>query len=124
MTRVLLVEDNDLNLDMLSRRLRRRGYEVMAATSAGGLVERVRRERPDLVLMDLGLPDVDGFAATEALRAEADLKQLPIVALSAHALASDRDRALAAGCDDFATKPVELDRLVEQMQRLLQERAR
>jgi CheY-like chemotaxis protein len=84
-----------------------------------GIVERVRQERPDLVLMDLGLPDVDGFAATAALRAEPDLEALPIVALTAHALTTDRERALAVGCDDFATKPVDLQGLLERMQKLL-----
>jgi len=118
-TKVLIVEDNDMNLDMLSRRLARAGFEVASARSGVGIVERVRAERPAIVLMDLGLPDVDGYAATSALRAEPDLASLPIIALTAHALTTDRERALAAGCDDFATKPIELPRLLERMQRLL-----
>jgi CheY-like chemotaxis protein len=117
--KILIVEDNEMNLDMLQRRLARAGFEVVAARTGVGIVERVRQERPDLVLMDLGLPDVDGFAATAALRAEPDLEALPIVALTAHALTTDRERALAVGCDDFATKPVDLQGLLERMQKLL-----
>lgn len=119
MKKILIVEDNEMNLDMLQRRLARAGFEVVAARTGVGIVERVRQEKPDLVLMDLGLPDVDGFAATAALRAEPDLKALPIVALTAHALTTDRERALAVGCDDFATKPVELQGLLERMRKLL-----
>ena len=110
-----------MNLDMLSRRLQRSGFEVATATSGVGIVARVRSERPDLVLMDLGLPDVDGFAATAALRAEPDLQTLPVVALTAHALTSDRERALEAGCNAFATKPVEFASLVERIHALLAE---
>jgi CheY-like chemotaxis protein len=117
--KILSVEDNEMYLDMLQRRLARAGFEVVAARTGVGIVERVRQERPDLVLMDLGLPDVDGFAATAALRAEPDLEALPIVALTAHALTTDRERALAVGCDDFATKPVDLQGLLERMQKLL-----
>lgn len=119
MKKILIVEDNEMNLDMLQRRLARAGFDVVAARTGVGIVERVRQEKPDLVLMDLGLPDVDGFAATAALRAEPDLKALPIVALTAHALTTDRERALAVGCDDFATKPVELQGLLERMRKLL-----
>ena len=119
MTRILIVEDNEMNLDMLSRRLARAGFEIVTAGSGVGIVERVRAERPDLVLMDLGLPEVDGFAATAALRAEQDLHGLPIVALTAHALTTDRERALAAGCNDFATKPVEFTSLIERIHALL-----
>lgn len=121
MTKILIVEDNEMNLDMLSRRLQRSGFEVATATSGVGIVARVRSERPDLVLMDLGLPDVDGFAATAALRAEPDLQTLPVVALTAHALTSDRERALEAGCNAFATKPVEFASLVERIHALLAE---
>jgi CheY-like chemotaxis protein len=118
--KILIVEDNEMNLDMLQRRLVRAGYEVISARTGVGIVERVRQDRPDLVLMDLGLPDVDGFAATAAIRAEPDLRGLPIVALTAHALTTDRERALAVGCDDFATKPVELQGLLERMRKLLE----
>jgi CheY-like chemotaxis protein len=118
--KILIVEDNEMNLDMLQRRLARAGFDVVAARTGVGIVERVRQEKPDLVLMDLGLPDVDGFAATAALRSQADLKGLPIVALTAHALTTDRERALAVGCDDFATKPVELQGLLERMRKLLE----
>ncbi len=124
MKKILVVEDNEMNLDMLARRLTRAGFEVVAARTGVGIVERVREEKPDLVLMDLGLPDIDGFAATAAIRAEADLHGLPIVALTAHALTTDRERALAVGCDDFATKPVDLNSLLERMRKLLDGRAR
>jgi two-component system cell cycle response regulator DivK len=118
-TKILIVEDNEMNLDMLSRRLVRAGFEVATASSGVGIVERVRAERPDLVLMDLGLPEVDGYAATAALRAQAELRALPIVALTAHALTTDRERALAAGCDDFATKPLDFASLLERIRGLL-----
>jgi two-component system cell cycle response regulator DivK len=118
--KILIVEDNEMNLDMLARRLSRAGFDVVSARTGVGIVERVRQDKPDLVLMDLGLPDVDGFAATAAIRAEPDLQGLPIVALTAHALTTDRERALAVGCDDFATKPVELQGLLERMRRLLE----
>ena len=120
MKKILVVEDNEMNLDMLARRLTRAGFEVVAARTGVGIIERVREEQPDLVLMDLGLPDVDGFAATAAIRAEPDLRGLPIVALTAHALTTDRERALAVGCDDFATKPVDLNGLLERMRKLLE----
>ena len=119
MTKILIIEDNELNLDMLSRRLVRAGFEVVSATTASGIVERVRAEQPDLILMDLGLPDVDGFTATALVRAEPSFAQLPIVALTAHAMAEDRERAIAAGCDAFETKPVDFTGLLTKIRALL-----
>jgi CheY-like chemotaxis protein len=120
MTRLLIVEDNEMNRDMLSRRLSRRGYEVMIARDGLQGLEVARSQRPDLILMDLSLPEMDGWTATRILKSEALTRDIPVVALTAHALESDRDKALLAGCDAFDTKPVEIARLVEIMNRLLQ----
>jgi DNA-binding response OmpR family regulator len=119
-TKIFVVEDNDMNLDMVSRRLTRAGFTVASATSAVGLVDRLRLERPDLLLLDLGLPEVDGFTAARTVRAAPGLQRLPIIALTAHALTSDRDRALEAGCDDFTTKPVDFANLVVRIRALLE----
>lgn len=119
MPRVLLVEDNELNRDMLSRRLVRRGYEVLIAVDGAEGVATTRRERPDLVLLDLSLPVLDGWSVARQLKGDAATSGIPLIALSAHALATDREQALAAGCDDFDTKPVELARLVAKMEALL-----
>lgn len=120
MTKIFVVEDNEMNLDMVSRRLIRAGFEVASAMSAVGLVERLRAEQPSLVLLDLGLPEIDGFAATRAIRSDAELCALPIIALTAHALTTDRERALAAGCDDFTTKPVDFANLLGRIRALLE----
>ena len=120
MTKIFVVEDNEMNLDMVSRRLLRAGFEVASAMSGVGIVERLRAEKPDLVLLDLGLPEVDGFAATRAIRNDPDLRMLPIIALTAHALTTDRDRALEAGCDDFTTKPVDFANLLVRIRALLE----
>jgi len=120
MTKIFVVEDNEMNLDMITRRLVRSGFEVASATSGVGLVERLRAERPDLVLLDLGLPEVDGFAVARALRGDLQLRDLPIIALTAHALTTDRDRALEAGCDDFTTKPVDFANLLGRIRALLE----
>lgn len=119
MTRVLLVEDNELNRDMLSRRLLRRGFEVLLAMDGAEGVAMTRQEQPDIVLLDMSLPVIDGLEATRQLKADPATRGIPILALTAHALTEDRDRALAAGCDDFDTKPVDLARLLEKMDALL-----
>ena len=119
MTRILIVEDNEMNRDMLSRRLERKGYEILIAIDGQMGIEVARREQPDLVLMDMSLPVVDGWEATRRMKAEEGLKHIPVIALTAHAMASDRDRALEAGCDDYDTKPIELPRLLAKMEALL-----
>jgi two-component system, cell cycle response regulator DivK len=117
MAKILVVEDNDENWDMISRRLQRRGYRVVRAADGQEAVEMAARERPDLILMDVSLPVMDGLEATRRIRAHA--QTTPIIALTAHAMSGDRDRALQAGCDDYHTKPVELPRLLAQMEALL-----
>ncbi len=122
MTRILLVEDNEMNRDMLSRRLERKGYEVLLALDGQQGVNMARAEQPDLVLMDMSLPVLDGWSATRQLKADDATKRIPVIALTAHAMASDRDAALEAGCDDYDTKPIELPRLLEKIERLLEAR--
>lgn len=112
-TRVLLVEDNEANRDMLSRRLHKRGFEVLVAGDGEAAIEMVRALLPDLVLLDLSLPVLDGWSVAGVLKADPATAHIPLVALTAHAMAGDRERALAAGCDSFATKPVDLEALVE-----------
>ena len=112
MPTILYVEDNEDNVYMLARRLRRHGFEVMVARDGAQGVEAARRELPDLVLMDLSLPVLDGWEATRRLKQAAETRAIPVIALSAHAMAGERERALEAGCDDFDTKPVDLDRLL------------
>jgi CheY-like chemotaxis protein len=112
MPTILYIEDNEDNVYMLARRLRRHGFEVIVATDGARGVEAARRERPDLVLMDLGLPVLDGWEATRRLKEAPETRSIPVIALSAHAMAGERERALAAGCDDYDTKPVDLDRLL------------
>jgi CheY-like chemotaxis protein len=112
MAKILLVEDNEMNRDMLSRRLERRGYVVIFAVDGQSGFDMARAELPDLVLMDMSLPIVDGWEATRQLKSNALTKGIPIIALTAHAMSSDRDKALAAGCDDYDTKPVDLPRLL------------
>jgi CheY-like chemotaxis protein len=119
MTRILYVEDNEDNIFMLTRRLQRKGYETIVARDGAEGLAAARAEHPALILMDLNLPVLDGWAATRSLKADPETRSIPVIALSAHAMESDRDRALAAGCDDFDTKPVELPRLLEKMARLL-----
>ena len=110
--KILLVEDNEMNRDMLSRRLVLRGHEVVIAEDGGVALEMALREFPDLILMDMGLPVMDGWEATRRLKADARTASVPVIALTAHAMADDRMRALEAGCDDFDTKPIDLDRLL------------
>ena len=119
MPKILLVEDNDMNRDMLSRRLVRRGYEVVVALDGQEGIDQARASKPDLVLMDMSLPVKDGWVATAELKADPATKSIPIIGLSAHAMAGDHDKAMSAGCDDYDTKPVELDRLLGKIQALL-----
>jgi CheY-like chemotaxis protein len=123
MAKVLVVEDNEENWDMLSRRLQRRGYGVVRAADGQEAVEMAARERPDLILMDVSLPVMDGLEATRRIRARAETQTIPIIALTAHAMSGDRDRAVQAGCDDYHAKPVELPRLLAQMEALLAKEA-
>jgi two-component system, cell cycle response regulator DivK len=117
-TKILLVEDNDLNRDMLTRRLTKRGYEVLTATDGEQGLVLAQAEQPDLVLMDMSLPGIDGWETTRRLRAGAGTATIPVIALTAHAMAGDRERALEAGCDDYDTKPVEMDRLLLKIESL------
>lgn len=121
MAKLLLVEDNEMNRDMLARRLMRRGYEVELAVDGRQALDKVARARPDLVLMDMSLPVMDGWEATRRLRDDPITADLPIVALTAHALQSDREKAIGAGCNAFETKPVKLASLLETIERLLDE---
>lgn len=116
MPKILIVEDNEMNRDMLSRRLARRGYEVAVAVDGQQGVDMASSESPDLILMDMSLPVIDGWEATRRVKADAALQTIPVIALTAHAMAGDREQALAAGCDDYDTKPIELDRLLGKIQ--------
>jgi CheY-like chemotaxis protein len=119
MPRILLVEDNELSRDMLSRRLIRRGYDVLLATDGAQGVDVARSGAPDIILMDMSLPVIDGWEATRRLKAGEDTRDIPIIALTAFAMASDERQAREAGCDDFDTKPVDLPRLLEKVERWL-----
>jgi CheY-like chemotaxis protein len=119
MSKILLVEDNEMNRNMLSRRLLSRGYEVVTAFDGESGLTLANSETPDLILMDLSLPILDGWEATRLLKAAPDTQHIPVIALTAHAMSSDRDRALKAGCDDYDTKPIELPRLLEKIESLL-----
>ena len=123
MARILLVEDNEMNRDMLSRRLERKGYEVELAIDGRQGVDKAKTLAYDLVLMDMSLPEIDGWEATRELRGDPATKSLPIIALTAHAMSGDREKALDAGCDDYDTKPIELPRLLGKMESLLQRSA-
>ncbi|HET6638522.1 MAG TPA: response regulator [Gemmatimonadota bacterium] len=119
MAKILLVEDNEMNRDMLSRRLERKGYEVEMAVDGRQGVDKAKTLAYDLVLMDMSLPEIDGWEATRELRADPATKELPIIALTAHAMSGDREKALEAGCNDYDTKPIELSRLLGKMEALL-----
>ncbi len=119
MARILLVEDNEMNRDMLSRRLEKRGHTILIAVDGAAGVELAKKEKPDLILMDISLPVMDGWEATRQIKGDAATAPIPIIALTAHAMVSDRDKALAAGCNDFDTKPVELPRLMGKIDALL-----
>ena len=117
--KVLLVEDNEMNRDMLSRRLIRRGFEVVFAVNGQQGVDLAESEKPDIILMDMSLPVMDGWEATRRVKANDATRGVPVIGLTAHAMNGDRERAIEAGCDDYDTKPVELDRLIGKMERLL-----
>jgi CheY-like chemotaxis protein len=120
MAKILLVEDNEMNRDMLSRRLERKGYEVLMAVDGGEGLDKAQAESPDLILMDMSLPVVDGWEATRRLKATDATKTIPVIALTAHAMSGDKEKALEAGCDDYDTKPIELPRLLEKIEALLE----
>jgi CheY-like chemotaxis protein len=122
MPKVLLVEDNEMNRDMLSRRLERKGYEVVIAVDGGQGVAMAQSEAPDLILMDMSLPVMDGWEATRVIKSTDGTKDIPVIGLTAHAMSGDREKCLAAGCDEYDTKPVELARLLEKITTLLQRR--
>jgi len=117
--KLLLVEDNEMNRDMLTRRLKRKGYEVVTAVDGQQALDMARSEAPDLILMDLSLPVLDGWEATRRLKAAEETRAIPVLALTAHALAEEREAALAAGCDDYDTKPVDLSRLLGKIEALV-----
>ncbi|MBE9242333.1 response regulator [Synechocystis salina LEGE 00031] len=119
MTKILLVEDNEMNRDMLSRRLGRKGYEVVMAVDGEQAVTMAISESPQLILMDMSLPVMDGWTATKQIKSHPDGAHIPIIALTAHAMASDRERAIAAGCDDYDTKPIEINRLLQKIEALI-----
>ena len=119
-----LVEDNEMNRDMLSRRLQRQGYEIVMAVDGAQGVEMAKAEQPALILMDMSLPVMDGWEATKSIKADAQTSQIPVIGLTAHAMAGDREKCLEAGCDDYDTKPVELQRLLQKMKEQLERTGR
>ena len=123
MTKILLVEDNEMNRDMLSRRLQKQGYEVVIAVDGEECLAKAQTEAPALILMDMSLPGIDGWEATRRLKAGQQTQKIPVIALTAHAMSDDREKALAAGCNDFDTKTIELPRLLSKVQALLGQRA-
>jgi len=119
MPKLLLVEDNEMNRDMLSRRLQRKGFDVVFAMDGQAAVELADSERPDLILMDMSLPIMDGWEATRQIKSKQSIQGIPIIALTAHAMSGDREKALAAGCEEYDTKPVDFPRLIEKIRVLL-----
>ena len=119
MAKILLVEDNEMNQDMLTRRLERRGYQVVLATDGAQGVALASSESPDLILMDMSLPVMDGWDATRQIKSDPATSSIPVIALTAHAMSGDRERAIQAGCDDYDTKPIELPRLLGKIETLL-----
>ena len=119
MPKILLVEDNEMNRDMLSRRLERKGYEVLIAVDGSEGVQMAHSHSPDLILMDMSLPVLDGWEATRRLKAAPETSAIPVIALTAHAMATDREKAMEAGCDDYDTKPIELPRLLSKIEAML-----
>lgn len=118
MTTILLVEDNEDNRDMLSRRLERKGFDVSLAVDGQDGVNKAEADMPDLILMDMSLPVMDGWQATKTLKSDPATKDIPVIALTAHAMSSDREKAIEAGCDDYDTKPVDLQRLLDKIEKL------
>ncbi len=121
MAKILLVEDNEMNRDMLKRRLKRKGYDVFLAVDGAEGVELSQTQHPDLILMDMSLPVMDGWQATKKIKANPQTKSIPVIALTAHAMAGDREKCLAAGCNDYDTKPIEFPRLLQKIEVLLQQ---
>ena len=119
MPKILLVEDNEMNLDMLSRRLERRNFEILIAMDGAQGVELARSHHPDLILMDMSLPIMDGWEATRRIKADTNVSHIPIIALTAHAIAGDRERCLAAGCDEYESKPIKFPRLLAKIEQIL-----
>jgi CheY-like chemotaxis protein len=119
MAKILVVEDNEINRDMVVRRLQRRGFTVVSAVDGQQGVDMTRSEKPDLILMDMSLPVLDGWEATRQIKSDPDIKHIPIIGLTAHAMVGDRDKAIQAGCNDYATKPVEFEKLVGLINRLI-----
>jgi CheY-like chemotaxis protein len=119
MAKILIVEDNEMNRDMLSRRLERKGYSVVMAVDGGEGVEKAASETPDIILMDMSLPVLDGWEATRKVKANPATKRIPVIALTAHAMAGDRDKTIEAGCDDYDTKPIDLPRLLGKIETLI-----
>jgi two-component system, cell cycle response regulator DivK len=119
MAKILLVEDNEMNRDMLARRLQRRGYGVLIAPDGAEGVAQAQTEVPDLILMDMSLPVLDGWEATRRLKATLETRSIPVIALTAHAMSGDREKAIEAGCDDYDTKPIEFNRLLAKIEALL-----
>ena len=123
MSRLLLVEDNEMNRDMLVKRLTRRGYEVVVAVDGREGIAMASSEHPDLILMDMSLPEVDGWEATRKIKADPETESIPVIALTAHAMEGDRQKAIDAGCDEYDTKPIDLARLLDKMTQLLTSQA-
>jgi len=119
MARILLVEDNEMNRDMITRRLQRRGFEILHAENGEQGIAEAQRESPDLILMDMSLPVLDGWETTRRLKSSPGTQQIPIIGLSAHAMEGDREKALEAGCDDYDTKPIEIERLLGKIAALI-----
>mgnify|MGYP000011648062 CR=1 FL=1 len=119
MSIILLIEDNEMNRDMLSRRLERKGFKVIVAVDGQQGIDAARQDQPDLIIMDMSLPVLDGWEATRQLKADPNTQHIPIIGLSAHAMAGDREKAMDAGCDDYDTKPVELPRLLVKVSQML-----
>lgn len=122
MAKILLVEDNEMNRDMLSRRLERKGYNIVMATDGQQGIELAKTEQPDLILMDMSLPVIDGWEATRQIKSLEETKNIPVIALTAHAMIGDKEKALEAGCNDYDTKPIELLRLLNKIETLLKDK--